>query len=244
MVEDIPVSRAHGLALWRQIEVKLTADIRNHVLRAGDRLPTEAELAVRFGVNRHTLRRAMAALQEAGLIRIEQGRGTFVQEPVVTYRVAKRTRFSENMAALDLTHSGRLLGSEIVYAEGDIAKHLVQRQGRRVLALDILRVVDERPYGITRHHFPLPRFDGMAERFRQTGSITQSLFQMGIKDYFRQQTRVYTRLPSAEDAEVLDQPRSQPVLVTESVNVDPEGRPLEYNVARYAGQRTQLVFEP
>ena len=65
--------RTAGMALWRTIETTLAAEIAAGLFKPGDRLPTEAELSRRFAVNRHTLRRAMAALADAGKVRIEQG---------------------------------------------------------------------------------------------------------------------------------------------------------------------------
>ena len=41
---------------------------------------------------------------------------------------------------------------------------------------------------------------------------------------------------------MLSQPGNRPVLVTESVNVDLEGRPTEYGIARFASDRMQIVF--
>src|SRR5262245_55865358 len=101
--------RTAGMALWRIIETTLATEISAGVFKPGDRLPTEAELARRFAVNRHTLRRAMAALADAGKVRIEQGRGTFVQENVIEYPVSRRTRFSEVLTAQHYHPRGELL---------------------------------------------------------------------------------------------------------------------------------------
>ena len=73
--------RQTGKILWREIEEVLSQDIVNGVFPAGSRLPKESELALRFGVNRHTIRQALAALRDRGAISIEQGRGTFVKAP-------------------------------------------------------------------------------------------------------------------------------------------------------------------
>lgn len=67
-----------GLSRWARIERELREDIELGGLVPGSRLPSEHLLAERFGVNRHTVRRALSALQERGLIRVEQGKGTFV----------------------------------------------------------------------------------------------------------------------------------------------------------------------
>ena len=56
------IARGRGVTLWRQIVDSLRADIEAGRLKAGEQLPTEPELADRFKVNRHTVRRAMAVL--------------------------------------------------------------------------------------------------------------------------------------------------------------------------------------
>ena len=70
-------------ALWRQIVGRLTRDIASGGYKPGGQLPTEAVLSARFGVNRHTVRRALEEMSRDGLVRIEQGRGTFVAEDVL-----------------------------------------------------------------------------------------------------------------------------------------------------------------
>lgn len=236
------MERVTGVALWRQIEQTLASEIRGPAYKPGDRLPTEAELATRFGVNRHTLRRAVSALQEAGLVRVEQGRGTFVQEDVVDYPVGKRTRFSENIITSNRQPGGRLLRALEIPADAEIARALGLRTGARMILIETLREADGVPLGVATHYFPKARCDGLIEAFRESGSVTRALFSLGIKDYTREQTRVMTRLPVGDEARLLQQARSQPVLVAESINVDAEGLPIEYALARFAGQRVQFVF--
>lgn len=236
------MERVTGIALWRQIEEALTRDIRAQVFKPGDRLPTEAALAERFEVNRHTLRRAMAALQESGLVRVEQGRGTFVQEAVVDYRVGKRTRFSENIASRQRQPGGRVLARGEQPADSHIARRLGLTLGETLLWVEIFRDVDGVPLSVTRHHFPKRRCEGLLDALARTGSLTRALFEIGVRDYTREETRVTTRLPSADEARVLQQSRTQPVIVSESVNLDANGIPLEFSVARCAGQRVQFVF--
>ena len=93
------VERGSGIAVWRQIGESLADDIRNKLYLAGEQLPSEPELAAKFAVNRHTIRRAMGELEQSGLVRIEQGRGTFVQEHAIDYAIGKRTRFPRTCAA-------------------------------------------------------------------------------------------------------------------------------------------------
>src|SRR5215472_9448661 len=79
------IERGSGVTLWRQIAERLSRDLLSGVLKPGDRLPTELDLASRYAVNRHTVRRAVAALADQGYLRVEQGRGTFVAEHMLDY---------------------------------------------------------------------------------------------------------------------------------------------------------------
>lgn len=64
---------------WETIASALTEDVRSR--KPGDRLPTEAALSERFGVNRHTVRHALDRLREMGLIYVMRGAGYFVADP-------------------------------------------------------------------------------------------------------------------------------------------------------------------
>lgn len=84
---------------------------------------------------------------------------------------------------------------------------------------------------------------GIAAAFEGTDSVSEALRRCGIADFTRHLTRVTARMPTIDEARTLRQPTTRPVLQTESINVDERGRPIEYGVARFAGERVQLVFE-
>ncbi|MGE4505310.1 MAG: UTRA domain-containing protein, partial [Desulfovibrionaceae bacterium] len=63
----------------------------------------------------------------------------------------------------------------------------------------------------------------------------------GVRDYFRQESRITTRMCSSEEARHLKLAQKQPVLVVEYVNVDQSGRPLEFGITRFAGDRMEIV---
>lgn len=66
--------------VWRQVADDIAADIDSGALTAGWKLPPETDLAESYGVARNTVRRAVAALVEAGTVVVVHGRGTFVAE--------------------------------------------------------------------------------------------------------------------------------------------------------------------
>src|SRR5262245_59905805 len=88
---------AEGVTLWRRVADGLERAILDGTHPAGSRLPGEIEIASQFNVNRHTVRRAITALAERGVLRAERGSGTYVNANVrrISYPIRSRTRFSE-----------------------------------------------------------------------------------------------------------------------------------------------------
>ena len=233
-----------GVTLWRQIARALERDIAAGTHAVGARLPTEAQLAARFAVNRHTVRRALEDLSRRGLIRVEQGRGSFVAEETFDYEVGPRTRLSEWIRKHNKEPEGRVLDLCEVGADAAAAAALGLRPGAHVARLERLGLADGLPVSLTTHHFPLARLPGMLAALRASVTITEALARCGVADYLRQSSRVTARLPQPREAELLRLPRARPLLVAENVNVDRGGTIVEYGVSRFPTPRVQLVFEP
>jgi GntR family transcriptional regulator, transcriptional repressor for pyruvate dehydrogenase complex len=64
--------------LYEQIVQQIQDSIEKGVLKPGDQLPAERELALQFGVSRTAVREAVKALREKGLVEAFPGRGTFI----------------------------------------------------------------------------------------------------------------------------------------------------------------------
>ncbi|HEY4040726.1 MAG TPA: phosphonate metabolism transcriptional regulator PhnF [Rhodopila sp.] len=239
-----PVHRHEGVTLWRQIAGQLRGDITSGAFKPGARLATEAQLSTRFGVNRHTVRRALEELSRDGLVRVEQGRGSFVAEDVLDYNVEARTRFAEWIRKHNKEPSGIVRQLREITADRRIAEGLGVRGGSRVVLLERLGLADDRPVSLTRHYFPATRLKGLLQALQQTPRITEALRAVGIDDYLRQQTRVTARLPTPIETELLRIARNRPVLVTENINVDRAGIIVEFSSGCYPTPRVQIVFEP
>ena len=230
-----------GRPVWRQIRDHIESEVRRGGLVPGQRLPSEGELAERFEVNRHTVRRALAALAADGLLRTERGRGSFVRETVIDYAVQKRTRFSSTLLAQERAPGAVFIDSREIAAEDSVAEALRLRPGDPVILLRTLGEADDRRISVSNSYFPARRFSGFASVYREQRSVTRTLKHFGVLDYSRRTTRIFARLPSTEEAEWLRQPRNRPVLVTEAVNVDPQGDPTEFGVTAWASDRVQIV---
>jgi GntR family phosphonate transport system transcriptional regulator len=238
------LSRENGVALWRQIHAQLEAAIASGRFGPGDRLPSENSLSAEFQVNRHTVRRALSVLEKDGRIRVEQGRGSFVRERVVHYPVSRRTRFSENLSRQRRTPGNILLCAVDTEADMQVAEALGIEPGEVVTRITSAGEADGRRISYSTAFFPKTLFPGMIRVYRDLRSVTRTLSHFGVADYSRKQTRIIARMPTGEEAGELSQPRNRPVLVTESVNVDPSGTPVEFGVCLFASDWVQILVEP
>jgi GntR family phosphonate transport system transcriptional regulator len=234
--------RSARVVIWQRIAEVLVAEIGSGSFPPGTRLPSETALAKRFGVNRHTLRQAVGALSTAGLVSVQHGRGTFVRPaPMLEYPLGARTRFGELLSRQSLMADGELLAVREGPATAEVADALGLSPATPVMVLEILRRADGMPVSVTTSHLPAPRFRGLDAAFRETNSITAALRMFGVADYTRRSTRIWTRMPTPEEAVLLRQRGDAPVLVMESVNQDEAGQAIEFGIARAAGQRVQVL---
>ncbi len=231
-------SREH---FWAHIANELAQAIGQGVYAPGERLPSEHSLAERFGVNRHTIRRSLAALVQRGLLRAEQGSGTYVEDFAVDLAIGKRTRHRQNLAQAGLRGGLRVLHAERVRATADQARAL-QVPGRSpLLHMLVLGEGDGQPLHVSDRYFPLPRFQGLADVVRETGSITDAFTAHGVADYIRHESRISARLPDARIASHLRQGTARPALYVTKVNTDMQGTPIEYAETWFAGDRVTLT---
>jgi GntR family phosphonate transport system transcriptional regulator len=228
-------------ALWSAIATTLTSEIASGHYRPGDRLPTEAALAARFGVNRHTVRHALAALAERGHVRSRRGAGVFVTQRPTDYPLGRRVRFHQNVLAAGQTPSRRISRSETRASDADEARALRLRSGEAVHVVEGVSLADEQPIAAFRSVFPAARFPDLLDLVRETGSITRALSGSGLTDYTRAETRLTAQLADPVLAVALAVRPGAPVLRTVAVNVDPAGVPIEHGLTWFAGERVTLT---
>lgn len=241
MTQRVNIDRGAGIAVWRQIAEWVRAEVNAGTFEHGSRLPTETEIAERFGVNRHTVRRAIAALTAEGILRADQGRGTFVTGQPISYPITARTRFSEIITSQSREPGGSLIGSAVEEADALLAGWLDVPVGTLLIRLDTLSVVDGVPLMVGAAWLEQGRFPSLLRDYAETNSQTAALKRAGIEDYTRKETRISAELVDPEDARLLEVPLGTPVLIMESVNLDPDGRRIQYGRARVAAERIQIV---
>lgn len=228
--------------IWKSIAATLTGEIADRQYAPGDKLPTESNLATRFGVNRHTVRRALASMATDGLVHARRGAGVFVTQSPTDYPIGRRVRYHQNLKA-----AGRVPAKEILLLETRMAnprecEALNLAAGDLVHAYEGLSLADGQPIAIFRSVFPAARFPTLLKDLKDTRSVTAAFKQNGIFDYTRTSTRLTAKLATATQGLHLRVSEHAPILRTVGINIDETGQPIEYGQTWFAGDRVTLTL--
>ena len=238
------VERRSGVSLWRQIADQIRIAISNGEFDETLKLPGEIALAKRFHVNRHTVRSATAALAQEGVVRIEQGRGTFIrQRKRLQYPIGRRTRFSEGLAGQIRAPQRFLKDHSRQPAPAQIAGPLMIEPGSPVIRLETVNTADELPLSRAISWFDGTRFPDFAERYLEYESITAILKSYGVEDYVRVSTRISALHADPVTLADLRLSPGEIMLKNEAFNAELGGRPVEFSNTFFAADRIELDID-
>ncbi len=190
----------------------------------GDYMPAEQQLAQRFSVNRHTLRRAVDVLVAEGRVLRHQGRGTCVLPTPIVYPVHAGSTYSKTLAHMGFRSDAVLLDRRLRPAKPDEAKELALEGGDRVVEITTLRLLNGQPISLIVHCFSAHRNEAL-EAYKG-GSLRLHLEQQAIA-LKRASTLIGARAPSQKEALQLLMPRHTPVLSIRTLSCDAGGEPFE-----------------
>lgn len=235
--------RRGATTLWRIVARALEQEIYSGKWPPSARLPSEFELADRFNVHRNTVRHALSVLRERNLIRVEQGRGAFVKERLVVHRLGATTRLSTYLEEVHRIGERRFLGSDRVRIDKELGRHLLLTANHFARRVDTMTLVDGAAIALSSNYFPLPRFEGIENLIRDTGSLTAAWKEYGVTQYRRLESRITSIALSKADAAILARPRGQPATLVTNINVDADDKPIVWSSMRILPQYMELVVK-
>ncbi|MBY8861192.1 GntR family transcriptional regulator [Nocardia sp. CA2R105] len=235
--------------VYRQVERELLRRIRDRELLPGERLPTEPELAAEWGINRLTIRQAVAELARAGYVTVRQGSGTYVAEPPMvidlalpsmpstdadagsTAAIAETVEQNQTETLIDLTDRDTAGdAAEALDADGPFTR------------IDTLIHNGNQPFMVASYWIETRRVPGftaqIAERVPMF-QILQQRYDLRLRHSWRSLTAT---LASTEDAALLEVPPGSPVMLRCGVNVDADGVPTMYLRRRLRGDRIRFMM--
>lgn len=233
-----PLSPTDPLPLYLQLARRLRGMIADG--QGDGALPSERELAERFGVSRVTVRKALRELIAEGLLHQRQGAGTFVnRSPHVEQRLSALTSFSEDMQSRGMEAGSRWLSRTVAVATPEEAMALGLPPGAKVARLHRLRLAGGVPMALELATLPLRFLPNPQE---VTGSLYAVLRQNGFPPH-RALQRLTALCLTPDQAALLDVPEGTAALYIERRTMLEDGTPLELVRSQYRGGVYDFVVE-
>jgi GntR family transcriptional regulator len=157
----MPHTQNNGMPAYRQIQSTIVKRVERGLLKPGDLVDSERELARIHGVSLMTARHALIALEREGLVVRRRGAGTFVAPPKIHFN--KLMSYTEQMSGRGLAVSSRVLSLAIIHTEQEIAARLALPATGQLIKLDRLRLSGHEPCAIETCYLPADEFAGLAE---------------------------------------------------------------------------------
>ena len=228
------ITRSRGdRPIYVQLAEQIAGDIDGGQLAPGDRVASEPELMRRHSISRATAVKALEHLEQQGLVRREQGRGTFVEAPKLVQRSAQLGSFSEQVRLHGHAPAQQLL------AIGP-AREPHPQLGDELTEIRRLRLVDGEPVGVhatvLRTH--VARRAGLDEAaFAAADASLYALLDAAGIRVAEADEHLQAVAASAEEARLLRIEADSPLMRVVRMSYDAHGEPIEVVDARYRADR-------
>lgn len=208
-------------------------------LEPGESLPSERDLAQRFGVARMTVRQAMDRLARTGQVQRVQGAGSFRARERFVYPL-RLASFSEDMRSRGLSPGARTLHQALGPAPARVAESLGLPEDAAVVRLDRLRTADGEPTALERVHIVAELAPGLEVLDLEERSLYRVLRQEYDIAIEQAEQTLVASLCDADEAALLGVDEGAPALLFERRGATAQGRRVEHTRSLYRGDRYQL----
>jgi GntR family transcriptional regulator len=225
-----------------KLRVWLLDQISSGVLRPGQRLGAERDLAVEFGVSRTSLREALGALEWEGVIRRVPGRrgGTFIAAKV-DRDLSRIVGVPSLLRDQGFTAGSKVIRASIVMASQDVVERLKIEPGALVYDIVRIRLADNTPISLEHVQLPAARFPDLLES-PLGGSLYEILdLRFGVKPAEAEEN-IEVISAANDEALVLGVITGSPLFSIMRTSVDDQGIPFEYSHDLFRADRTRITI--
>lgn len=228
-----------SLPAYRRIASEIQQRIEAGDLKVGDAIDSERDLARVYGVSLMTARHALKDLEADGIVTRRAGVGTFVAPPRIHFN--KLLGFTEQMVACGFTPNSRLLSTDVVDDEHEVAARLALPAGSSLVKVQRLRLGNTEPFALETCYLDAKCFAGILNQpldRRSLFHIIEDEYQLRLA-YADEE--VDATSADANSAAVLAVVRGAPLLRVRQALYSTAASPLVYSLALYRSDRHSLL---
>jgi GntR family transcriptional regulator len=231
------------LPVYYQIKQTIKGWIVNKQFGAGEKIPSENELAEQFKVNRLTVRQAIIQLSQEGFLIPKRGEGTFVtnDESLINSYSSELIGFMEDLFYQGTRARAKSVQIRQIEAPKTVLKKLELRGPINVVQIKRVRFLGEKPFTFSINYLPLK----IGMKIKETDLYKKPLLQIMEQNLgIRFGEALQTIEACFADAEVSDQlmiPSGSPILFVERVMYDDKQKPVEIYQSSYRGDSYKFI---
>ena len=206
------------------------------------RLPTERELAVKFGVSRTTVRQVLDRLEHEGAVHRRRGRsgGTFVNRPRVDIDFSYLAGIPAYLRAQGFRPGAHVVSARMVPADETTSSALRIPAGTLVYDVVRIRLADEVRISLENARIPVSLAPDLLSQ-----PLDDSIYDLLTERYgvtcAKAIERMVAVLANAEQSELLGIKVGDPLMAIERVAYDVDDNPVEYSTDLFVGDRTTVI---
>lgn len=227
-------------SLVEQVRHRLLEDLATGKLEPGAKLANESELAEQFAVSRSTIREAVRALMDAGLLARRHGSGTYViASPRTRHPLETTVSYTSMIRASGQEPGEAIVSKEVRRPADDEREPLALDDGELVIDVERIRLADGRPIIYSRDRIPAQLLSGNDSR-----SLDHSLYTLLARaghPVASASARLMPTVATARLAKLLGIKRGTPLLHIDQVDYDPHGKPVMLSGEWHVGDAFELV---
>ena len=222
-----------------RVRRQLLDRIEHGLLRPGERLGAERELAAEIGVSRSTVRQALAVLESAGAVRRIPGRGggTFVRAQKVERDLSRVVGVPALLRAQGMTSGSRIMSTAIEQADEETAMALELGPGAYVVDVVRIRLADGLPISLEHVRLPAERFPRLLDL-----PLGGSLYDLLEKHYDtapgEAEEHIEVVAAAEDEASILGTETGAPLLSITRTTKDAQGVLFEFSHDLFRADRT------
>ena len=210
MANAVPVSE-EGRPLHLQLKASIAADLVKGTWKPGEKLPTEAEIALDFGVSEGTVRQAVMALVKEGRLTRRSGKGTFAAKPNFDRSFERFYRFRDGHDNNNPRYGVYVISIKTTMGAPDIAKALGCRVGTKITSIH--RAIEQNEITVCHSisYFRQEKVKGLTDKDLEDAALYEVLRAKFGTYVVRVAETLKARVASEVDCEILKVKRNSPV---------------------------------
>lgn len=212
-------------------------------LHAGDKLPAELEMAATLGVSRMTLRQALSAVENKGLLERRRGRfgGNFVAQPRFDFNLSGLPGFTEQMRRAHVEAGALVVQATTRSPAIAVRTALGLRRGEKVHEVIRVRSANGDPVTLEETYFPAAVFPELL-----TFDLKDSLYRVMDREYgmppFSADEVIEPVSATAQQAELLRVEEGKPLLMLARTTYAESGIAVEFALDYFRPDRTRITL--